>query len=92
MIDKNELEKTARLAHLEFTAAELEALCDDMQGIIEFANEIDKASGKLGSNADAQRVLLTALRSDIPAKSAGQSAILGNSESESGMFRVKGGI
>ena len=95
MIEKEEVLKLARLAHLDFSDDELDKIIKDMDEIIAFADTINNS---VEGDADKIRnVSSTALpaeefREDVVKESLDNEKILSNVTASKGMFCVKGGI
>ena len=90
MIDKNEVEKLSKLAHLEFSDNGLDAITGDMEKIVAFADVINASVE--GDISPSDSVPYENFRADEIKPSQECEKILSNAESENGMFSVKGGI
>ena len=77
MVTKEEIQKIAMLSKLSVLEEELEALTDDMQQIIAFADTINAAVDELG-DYDSVGTLKNAFREDVVVPSYPQERILAN--------------
>ena len=87
LIEKEEVQKLAKLSKLSFTEEEMEALTVDMQSIVSFADMISKAefSEKDGIEPDS----LQPLREDTVLPSYPREEILKNAPTpEDGFFKL----
>ncbi len=91
-IDKETMEKLARLARLSFTPEELETFAGEFDDIIAFANTINETvegdTAALKSVAE-EEVAFAGLRDDEVRPSLPNEKIVSNVEDADGFFAVK---